>query len=188
MTIRVSGKHIEIGESLSNHAQEAINELVQKYMGHVLESHVVFSKDHHNFLADVQVHISHHFVVNCHGKDCDPYKALSEALSKLEIRIKKYKNRLQARKRGAEKVDFIEVSKYIIEDSHDDHEKETPVTIAELNTPIETLTVSEAVMRLEVTDYPMLVFKSAAHKRFNVVYKRPDGNIGWMDLKSECCV
>lgn len=184
MTIRVSGKHMEVGASLSEHAQESINDIVKKYMGHVLESHAVFSKDHHNFLADIQVHISHHFVVNCHGKDADPYKALSEALHKLETRIKKYKNRLQSRKRGAEKADFIEISKYIIEDTHDDDdEKETPVTIAELNTPIETLTVSEAVMRLEVTEYPMIVFKSAAHSRFNIVYKRPDGNIGWMDLK-----
>jgi len=184
MTIRVSGKHMEVGESLSDYAQESINEIVKKYMGHVLESHAVFSKDHHNFLADIQVHISHHFVVNCHGKDSDPYKALSQALQKLETRIKKYKNRLQSRNRGAEKADFIEISKYIIEDSQDDHEQETPVTIAELNTPIETLTVSEAVMRLEITEYPMVVFKSAAHNRFNVVYKRPDGNIGWMDLKS----
>lgn len=183
MTIRISGKHMEVGESLTEHSKTAINDIIAKYMGNVLESHVVFSKDHHNFLAEVQVHISHNFIVNSHGKDADPYQALSQALSKLEIRIRKYKNRLQTKKRAVEKLDFIQVSKYIVGDHEDNSEHDTPVTIAELNTSIETLTVSDAIMRLEVTDYPVVIFKNIAHNRFNVVYKRPDGNISWVDLK-----
>ena len=183
MTISVAGKHMEVGESLTKFSHEAVENLVTRYMGNILEASVTFSKDHHDFLADVQVHISHHFVVTCHGKDHDAYKALMLALEKLEKRIKKYKDRLKNKKRTHEKPDFMEASKYLIASSEEDAGIDTPVTIAELNTHIETLSVSEAVMRLEVTDYPVIVFKNSAQNRVNIVYNRPDGNIGWIDPK-----
>lgn len=183
MTISVAGKHMEVGESLSTFTHESIKNIVERYVGNILEANATYSKNHHEFHVDVQVHISHHFVVHCHGKDEDAYKALTHALEKLGHRIKKYKDRLKNHKRNAEKADFIEGSKYLIASSQEDGGKDVPVTIAELNTPIETLTVSEAVMRLEVTNYPVLVFKNIAQNRVNIVYSRPDGNIGWIDPK-----
>jgi ribosomal subunit interface protein len=183
MTISVTGKHMEVGESLAAFTHESIKNIVERYMGNILEATATYSKDHHEFHVDVQVHISHHFVVHCHGKDEDAYKALTHALEKLGNRIKKYKDRLKNHKRLDEKADFTEGSKYLIASSEEDAGKDVPVTIAELNTPIETLTVGEAVMRLEVTNYPVLVFKNTAQNRINVVYNRPDGNIGWIDPK-----
>lgn len=180
MTIAVSGKHIEVGESLTTHSQKSVSDLITRYMGTVLEASVTFAKDHHLFVADVQVHISHHFVVNCHGEDEDPYKALAHALEKLEARIRKYKNRLKTKKRG-EKDAFSQASKYVIAPQEEDAEGDVPLTIAELDTPIECLSVSEAVMRLEISNYPVVVFKNASNDRVNVVYKRPDSHIGWID-------
>lgn len=181
MTIKISGKQMDVGQSLSEHAQKAVEDMVNRYIGHALETNIVFSKDHHMFQTDLQVHISHHFVVNCQGRDADPYKAIAQSLEKLENRIKKYKDRLRSKKR--DKTSFTEASRYVIDDQHVDTGKDTPITIAELGVSIESLTVSEAVMRLEVTDYPVIIFKNAAHDRLNVVYRRPDGNIGWVDAK-----
>ncbi|CAO5682692.1 MAG: Ribosome hibernation promotion factor [Holosporales bacterium] len=184
MTVMISGKHIEVGESLSAFTQKSVKDLIVKYMGHVLQTNVTFSKSHHLFLCDLQVQISHHFVVNCHGEDEDPYKALTFSLEKLETRIKKYKDRLKAKNRSLEKNDFEMGLKYLIETSNEqDTAGDVPLTIAEVDTPIERLSVSEAVMRLEITNYPVLVFKNASNDRTNVVYKRPDNNIGWIDPK-----
>lgn len=183
MTISVAGKHMEVGESLTKFSHESIENMISKYIGDVLDANVTYSKDHHEFIADVQVRISHHFVVNCHGKDPDAYKALTLALEKLQSRIRKYKDRLKSKKKLLDKAEFIEGSKYLIASSQEDEGTDVPVTIAELNTPIETLTVGEAVMRLEVTDYPVIVFKNVAQNRINIVYNRPDGHIGWIDPK-----
>lgn len=181
MTILVSGKHMEVGETLTQHCVKAVEDLITRYMGSALEASVTYAKDHHLFKVDVQVHISHHFVVNCHGEDEDPYKAIAHALEKLEAKIRKYKNRLKSKKRGIEKPDFVQASKFLIAPQEEDNEGDTPLTIAELDTPIEALSVSEAVMRLEIGNYPVVVFKNAAQNRINVVYKRPDGHIGWID-------
>ena len=68
------------------------------------------------------------------------------------------------------------------EDGSDEEEaNDNPVVVAEMTSPIETLTVSEAVMRLDLGDLPALMFKSRAHGGFNMIYRRPDGNIGWVD-------
>lgn len=183
MTILISGKHMDVGDSLTTSAQDSVKDLITRYMGSVLEASVTFSKDHHDFIADVQVHISHHFVVNCHGKASDAYRALAIALEKLETRIRKYKERLRGKKRSMEKPNTVQAAKYMISQEAEDTGEDLPITIAELDTPIETLTVSEAVMRLEITNYPVLVFKNDAQDRINIVYKRPDGNIGWIDPK-----
>lgn len=183
MGVLVSGKHMDVGESLTEFAKKNVSDMVQKYVGNALQTSVTFSKDHHLFLTDLQVHISHHFVVNCHGEDPDAYRSLSLALEKLETRIKKYKNRLKSKNRSLEKNDFEIASKYLIESSDNDVEEDMPLTIAEIDTPVEKLTVSEAVMRLEIINYPVLVFKNASNERINIVYKRPDHNIGWIDPK-----
>jgi ribosomal subunit interface protein len=184
MSVLISGKHMEVGESLTAFTEKAVRELIVRYMGHVLQTNVTFGKDHHRFAVDIQVHISHHFVVNCHGEDEDPYKAVTSALEKLETRIKKYRDRLKSKNRSAEKNVFENASKYLIETSHEDnHDTDVPLTIAEIDTPVERLTVSEAVMRLEITNYPVLVFKNASNDRTNIVYKRPDNHIGWIDPK-----
>ncbi|MBP9752382.1 MAG: ribosome-associated translation inhibitor RaiA [Proteobacteria bacterium] len=181
MTVMISGKHMEVGESLSAFTKKSVNDLILKYMGHVLQSNVTFSKSHHLFLVDLQVHISHHFVVNCHGEDDDAYRAVTLALEKLETRIRKYKDRLKSKNRSVEKNEFEIGLKYLIDSSKEDTVEDTPLTIAEVDTPIERLSVSEAVMRLEITHYPVLVFKNASNDRTNIVYRRPDNNIGWID-------
>ena len=93
----VTGKNIEVGESLREFINQELKAVVEHYVGDIIEAHVVMSKDNHVFSADITVHIGHHFVVHCHGQDEDPHRAVTNALHKLQTRIKRYKNRLQNR-------------------------------------------------------------------------------------------
>ncbi len=91
MTIKVTGKHIDVGDSLTTFLQEALQSVIDKHHGTILEVNAVIGKDHHNFVTDIQVNISHNFVVNCHGVDSDPYRSVTLAVERLDTKIKKYR-------------------------------------------------------------------------------------------------
>lgn len=181
MTISISGKHVELGESLTTHIDAELTSLIHRYMNEPLEAHVVVSKEHHVFQTDVSVHISKHFVVHCCGIDADPYKSTHHALDKLDKQIRKYKERLRDRKRRESDYKELPVSYYIIDSTKEDTGADVPVVIAESAKNIPTVTVSDAVMKLDLMNQPVLLFKNAANNELNVVYKREDGNIGWID-------
>jgi ribosomal subunit interface protein len=181
MTIKVAGKHIEVGESLTNYLSESLKTVIDRHAGTIIEVNATIGKDHHNFVTDIQVSISHNLTVNCHGTDVDAYKSVSQAVDRLDAKIKKYKSRLRDTKRNHEKNHVA--SGYVIEKSLDDCGQDIPVTIAETAYDVERLTVGNAVMKLELSDYPVMVFKNAGNDRVNIVYRRPDGNFGWIDPK-----
>lgn len=131
----------------------------------------------------ITVHIGHHFVVHCHGQDEDPYRSVTNALHKLQTRIKRYKNRLRNRKRHPreESVEALPALQYIVNGTEEDTGTDAPLIIAEMNSQVLALSVGEAVMRMDLSESPVLLFRNAASGQFNVVYKRPDGNVGWID-------
>ncbi len=180
MTVSVSGKHVEVGDSLREHIQTHLVALVSKHMGEELESSVTVSKEGQNFKVDMNVHISKNFSATCQGVDPDAYKAADSALARLDTRIKKYKDRLRDRKRHDSDYHALPVS-YSVIDSSEGEDKGAPVIIAERAQDISTLSVSDAVMKLDLTDQPLLLFTNAANGQLNVIYKRMDGNIGWID-------
>lgn len=188
MSILVTGKHIEVGESLRDFVTQELTNVVQHYMGDIIEAQVIFSKEHHIFNTDITVHISSHFTVHCHGQDEDVYKSVTNALNKLQSRIKPYKNRLKDHKRRSHDIviDVHPAQQYVVNGKDEDSGEEAPLIIAEMNSSILALSVGEAVMRMDLSDSPVMLFKNAANGQFNVVYKRNDGNIGWIDplLKS----
>ena len=180
MKISTSGKHIEVGESLKTHIEDALKTLVNRQLGDVLEAHVVVSKGKVNFTTDVSVHISRHFTVRAHAEDGDPYRSCDLALEKMEARIHKYKTRLRDQKRIPEE-DIFPAQQYVISSEDEDKGEDTPLIIAEMSHEIPTLSVSEAVMHMDLSESTVMMFKNTKSGHFNVVYRRNDGHIGWID-------
>lgn len=180
MPIHVAGQQIEVGDSLSTFIKDELRKLLEKYVGEIHESHVHMSKDHHEFICDLEVHVSKNFVIHCKGRDVDAYKSFSLALEKLEKRIKKYKQRLRDKKRHHVEPDF-NASYFVVNNESEDSGDDVPVVVAEMTHAVHLLTVSEAVMKLDLTDSPVIMFRNANSNEINVVYRRKDGNIGWID-------
>jgi ribosomal subunit interface protein len=180
MKISTSGKHIEVGESLKAHIETALKTLVTRQLGDVLEAHVVVSKDNYQFTTDISVHVSRHFTVRAHAQDTDPYRSCDLALEKMETRIHRYKARLRDQKRFRDE-DILPAQQYVISSDNEDQGEDTPLIIAEMSHDIQTLSVGEAVMRMDLSESPVMMFKNSKSGHFNVVYRRLDGHIGWID-------
>ncbi len=184
MSIQIAGHQIEVGESLNTFIETELKSLLDKYVGELHESQVHLSKDHHEFITDLAVHVSKNLIIHSKGHDSDAYKSFGDALTKLETRIKKYRSRLRDRKRHSE-VAAISALYSVVDHKSEDSGTDTPVVVAEMAHEIHHLTVSEAVMKLDLADSPVVMFKNAANDQLNVVYRRKDGNVGWID-PSKC--
>lgn len=180
MSVQVSGKHVDIGDSLKGHIEEGVQTVAKRYFGELIDAQVTVEKESHNFFCAIALHVSKNFVVRAHGEDGDAYKAFDQACEKLEKRTSRYKSRLRDRKRGGDE-DMIHASQYVVNAHDEDQGEDTPVIIAEMSGNVPTLSVGDAVMRMDLSDYPVLMFKNSKHGNINVVYKRPDGHIGWID-------
>ncbi|MEI7606747.1 MAG: ribosome-associated translation inhibitor RaiA [Rhodospirillaceae bacterium] len=197
MHLSVKGKQLDVGDALRSHVAENLNAVVGKYFGRPIEANVVFSRDAHLFKADISVHVGRGILVQTIGEADEPYPAFDTACDKIAKRLRRYKERLKNHHTSAEGApEPVQAKKYILqaepEDHHDGHhdghaaaaaDGHKPVVIAEMTTPIETLTTGEAVMRMELADLPAMMFRNSAHGGLNMVYRRADGNVGWVDPK-----
>lgn len=188
MQIHISGRHVDLGESFQQHVEARITEGLNKYLDRVVSVDVVVSKQAHNqFRVDIHGNTGTHsgLVLKSQGNASDLYAAFDEAATKVETQLRRYKSRLKHH--HAEKptgTRSYTAKKYVLQP--EGHEKEldakgAPVVVAEKPTNIETLTVSEAVMKMDLADLPALMFFNAGNGRVNVVYRRMDGNISWVD-------
>ncbi len=184
MSVKISGRNIDLGTSLKEYIEKELENLIDKYLGEQIDSTVTIVKDNRLFDTEVCVYLYKGFVIKTHGASDDPYRAFDVALERLEERIKKHKNRIKNKERRSEWNKGIEAMKYVVErkDSSNDADEEHLI-IAEQDGYILALSVSEAVMKLDLTEMPLVMFKNADSGRINVVYKRPDGHIGWIDYK-----
>jgi ribosomal subunit interface protein len=156
---------------------------MDKYLGENVDSTVTIAKDNRLFVVEACLYLVKGFVLKTNGSSDDPYKAVSMALERLEERIKKHKNRIKNKQRRSDwGIGALSATKYIIErkDSNSDLD-EQHLVIAEQEGFVLTLSVSEAVMKLDLGDLPVVVFKNSETNRINIVYKRNDGHIGWID-------
>ncbi len=191
MKVTVSGKGVDIGESFRTYAQERLTAGVEKYLDRVNAIDVVVSKQGHEFHISINGNTgtSSGVIIKSRAQDSDIYAAFNAAVDKIETQLRRYKRRLTDHHRQRRTNDVaaeMQAVKYVIAaDDKEEVEAENPAVIAEKNTPINTLTVSEAVMRMDLADLPALMFRNAANGRLNVVYKRADGNISWVDPKEE---
>lgn len=187
MRIQVSGKHIDIGEALRGHVEERLEEAVAKYFDRPVDSVVVFSREGHEFVADTSVHLSTGMSGQAKGRASEIYAAFEAAVDRLEKQLRRYKRRLKDHHRSREfPIEAMGAPSYILAggvEGDGDAEPETlqPVIIAEMETPVPSLSVGEAVMQMELASASILVFRNESHGGVNVVYTRDDGNIGWID-------
>lgn len=185
MEILISGKHIEVGESLKAHIEKRLEEILHKYLGRVVNVTVVITKEAHLFKADINCNTgtSTGVIVKGSGASEDVYASFDIAAEKIEKQLRRYKRRLtNHHKTGADIVpQAVSAKKYVLKDHEEEPHDDAPVIIAEQATEIETLTVSAAVMKMDLAELPALMFFNSANGRINVVYKRADGNISWVD-------
>lgn len=185
MQVTVKGKHMDVGEALSSYVQDNLGQTTAKFFPNAIDSQVTVSKHGHAFTVDIQIHAGRGLVVQGHGNANDAHQAFDAGLAKVERQLKRYKSRLvEHHGKGEATTDEFAAPSYVIESAtSDDHAEapEAPTIVAEMQTPIATLSVSEAVMRLDLADLPALLFKNSAHGGLNMVYRRKDGHIGWID-------
>jgi ribosomal subunit interface protein len=195
MTIRVSGKSISVGEALRGRVSERTEEVLRKYFDGNYSGHITLSKDGFGFRTDCALHLDSGVTLEAESNAADAYASADQALLQIEKRLRRYKSRLKdrsARKAHAEAVAIAEMdmptldaTSYILEAPTGDGEDEaTPynaVIIAEATTSLKRLSVSEAVTELDFTGAQVIVFQHGSSGRVNVIYRRPDGNVGWVD-------
>ena len=188
MQIQVSGKSIDVGDSLREHVEKRLQEGVSKYSDRINNVSVVISRESHLFRVDISANAGDHSGVTIKGRDAagDVYAAFDAAADKVEKQMRRYKRRItNHHSKNDQEIKLVKATKYVLQTASDAEEaaidEHTPLVIAEKATDVETLTVSEAVMRMDLLDLPALMFFNAANSRLNVVYRRADGNISWVD-------
>jgi ribosomal subunit interface protein len=180
----ITGKHLDIGESLKAHIEKSITDTVEKYFGDVLEVHVNLAKSAHAFETDLAFHISRHFIVRTHAEDADPYRCFDLAMQKMDKRTQKYRSRLRQTKRheSALEKEQVPALTYVLNaESEDNGKDENPIIIAEMDSVVPTVCVSDAVMHMDLMDQTVVMFKNVRSGKMNVVFRRQDGNVGWID-------
>ncbi len=186
MRYQISGKQIDIGEALQTHVKTELGEAVQKYAERPTDANVIFSKSGHEFVCETTVHLSTGLTASAKAHATDIYGSFDSCAAKMEKQLRRYKRRLKDHHRErAQPVELFGASSYILasESDSDAQEPETlqPMIIAEMQTKIATLSVGEAVMQMEISGTPVVVFRKDGQEGVNVVYRRDDGNIGWID-------
>lgn len=189
MTIRVSGKSISVGEALRVRVTERTDEVLRKYFEGNYSGHVTIGKDGFGFRTDCSLHLDSGVTLEAESTSPDAYNSADQALTQIEKRLKRYKSRLKdrsARKAAVANAALAELNmpSYVIEAPLEDDEEVAefnPVIIAESTTSLKQLSVSEAVMELDLTGVPVVVFQHGGSGRVNLIYRRGDGNIGWVD-------
>ncbi|MDA0782641.1 MAG: ribosome-associated translation inhibitor RaiA [Rickettsiales bacterium] len=192
MQITVSGKHLEIGTALQEYVIAELEAVVTKYFEHAISADVVFTKERHLFKADILVNegTGNSTLMKGSAEDDEVYTAFDLCSAKVEKQLRRYKGRIKNHHKtriDKDNVEFITGTKYILssevdaKDSELEDYNDAPLIIAEKPTEIETLTVSDAVMRMDLGQLPALMFINKKTGSVNVVYRREDGNISWID-------
>lgn len=194
MTLRVSGKSISVGEALRERISERTEEVLRKYFDGNYSGHITLCKDGFGFRTDCALHLDSGITLEAESMAADAYASADQALLQIEKRLRRYKSRLKdraARKAHAASAAMaelngggIDASSYVIEampEGEEDVTEFNPVIIAEATTSLKRFSVSEAVMELDMTGAAVMVFQHGSSGRINVIYRRADGNVGWVD-------
>jgi ribosomal subunit interface protein len=188
INIVVSGRHIDVGESLRSHIEEKLQAAVAKYIDRINTLNVVVSKQGHAFRVDISGNLGTHsgITIKSRSDAPDAYVAADEAIDKVAKQLRRYKRQITNHhiKDPEAALQKINSKYYVISNEAEQEAPDNPVIIAEDASHIEHLTVSDALMRLDLGELPALVFINQANSRVNVIYRRNDGNIGWIDPES----
>jgi len=193
MEVTVSGHQMDVGDALRSRIVNELSTNVEKYFDRSGAAEVRINPEGHGYRVDVQLNLASGQVLVSHGVGGDAHAAFDDALTKIEKRVRRYKRRLKnhhipggkASNPGAdESIPYIVLQGAQGEGDEEDDDAEggsEPLVVAESEAPLRTMTVAMAVLELDLSGRPVLLFRNAAHGGLAVVYQRPDGNIGWID-------
>ncbi|MEM7780463.1 MAG: ribosome-associated translation inhibitor RaiA [Pseudomonadota bacterium] len=185
MDIRISGHQVETGSALQAHASDRLGGIVEKHFDRAISSHVTFGKAPAGaFSCDIVTHVTQGLILKAHGSAHDAHHALDDAATKIEKQLRRYKRRLTDRHERAMQVRAEEEAAYTIFAAEEPEEEvvvDAPPVIAETSVDVPESSVADAVMMLDLRDTPALFFKNAGTGRHNMVYRRSDGSIGWVE-------
>jgi ribosomal subunit interface protein len=203
MHITVAGKQVDTGDALKTHVHEGLNTIARKYFDHALEANVTFRRDRAFFACDINLKAGRNLFMRGEGEGPDAHRAFEVAAEHVAKRLRRYRRRVNdhARSLAEGRADAEAATQYVLQQPEEEGEEESAATVnghaaegrmqahgaivAEQPTEIVRLSVSEAVMRLDLTHQPVLMFRNSGSGALNVVYRRPDGCVGWIDAPAE---
>lgn len=181
MTIKIAGRHMDIGDALQERIADGLEAAVTKYFDRSFDGQVTVEKRGHEIVTDCNVHLPSGIVLQSSGAASDPYASLEDSLDKMEKRVRRYHRRLKDHHKRTP-MPSEPASSFIIQSAQDsEDEGDAPLIVAESASHVKTMSVSEAVMQLELSETPAVLFRNVKHSGLNMVYRRDDGNIGWVD-------
>jgi ribosomal subunit interface protein len=190
MRVQVQGKQIDVGDALTEHVTRHLSAAVEKYFDRPVEAIVTFSRDARAYRCDAQVRLPTGLTAASSATANDAYAAFDQGSERIEKQIRRYKRRLRDHHQNRRKpIEAVEAAAYVLDagngrDESDEPESLQPVIVAEMTHSIQSLSVGEAVMQLELANKAFLMFRNDGNGRVNLVYRRDDGNVGWVDPAS----
>jgi ribosomal subunit interface protein len=187
MHIQVQGKQVEVGTALTEHVTRHLTASVQKYFDRPVNAIVTFSRDAHGFRCDAYIHLPTGMTAAARGRAGDCYSAFEQGAERIEKQLRRHKRRLRDHHHARRKpIEAGEAKEYVLgaADSAEDAAEPgspQPLIVAEMTKSIQLLSVGQAVSQMEQANRPFLMFRNEANGRFNVVFRREDGNVGWVD-------
>jgi ribosomal subunit interface protein len=188
MQITVSGKQVDLSDALRERVSTELNTITGKYFDHAQDARVTFSRARQGFACDINLHAGRGLTLRGEAEAPDAYAAFDRAATNVGKRLRRYRRRVNEHARAeAERARPEAARQIILRAEAEDHEEEhvqtsdAPAVIAETETHIAHLSVGEAVMRMELADHPVLMFRDVKSGVLNVVYRRPDGHVGWIN-------
>jgi ribosomal subunit interface protein len=191
MRLRVTGRNIDVGDALRSRIEQDLTDGISRYITRDGEGLVTITKERHLYIVEIQIHLDSGITLEAKGEAGDAHPAFDAALAKIEKRVRRYKRKLKDHHAVSRSVTSqIEASYSVIVASDEDDDQDdaaaaesgdAPVVIAETSRSVKTMAVSTAVLQLEVSEQPALMFRNPSTGSLNMVYRRADGNIGWLD-------
>jgi ribosomal subunit interface protein len=186
MKITISGKHMDVGEALKTHVEQHLEQTGGKYLDRITTCTVILDKDGHRFLSHISINTGtgSGVVIEGYGEGGDAYAAFDSGLEKIAKQLRRYKRRLK--NHHVTVPDKVMITEYVVAAEHQEeelteHMGDSPAIIAEVPKNIESMAVADAVMRMDLAHSNVYVFRNTKNGQMNVVYRRHDGNIGWID-------
>jgi ribosomal subunit interface protein len=191
MHIKINGKHIDVGDALRVHVEGKLGSLVEKYFDNAVDATVTFSREAHLFKCDAMVNLPTGLHAQASSSAEEIYAAHDSCVERIEKQLRRYKRRIKDHHASrSEPIEAQLASAYVIHGGEHEEEPESldPLIVAEMTMDIQTISVGEAVMQMELAHKPFLMFRNDRHGGVNVVFRREDGNIGWVDPENMIAV
>ena len=185
MKINISGQNLDTGSAFRKHAESSLRKAIEKYFGKALFGSVILKKSINTFSVKIIVTLARRTTLEAGGNSSDAHAALDIALIKVEKRLRRFKRRLNDYRNSIEKRKMVFVQETVLQNDDNgsliDQEEGMPPILMELSYNIEEMTTEEAVMKFELGGLNALMYRNVSHQGLNMLYRRDDGAIGWVD-------